>query len=110
MQKEKKSTLKYLLQNYYHQDVWDDMNTHEEVWRFFVRRESIGTVSALKDEVKLFLNQDPQKIYILVGSENSGGLWFNEAKEAYQWLLALNSFLDLVNIGKLKNLSAEKDI
>jgi|CXWK01.1.fsa_nt_gi hypothetical protein len=96
MNNPKYKKIDYLLGTYYHQDIWDEYKTHEEIWQSFVQSESSEVVNQLREEVgDLLDNQgaDPDSIHKIILNKEPHGLWFNNSEEAKKWFEDLNKFI-----------------
>lgn len=90
---QERKRLRYLLRNYYHQDVWDDYKTHRDVWEAFVHNEVEDSVAELRNDVKELLAYNPEEVHRYINEENNGGLWLKTVDDVQKWLEALEEFL-----------------
>lgn len=89
--------INYLLGTYYHQDVWDEHSTHQDVWQTFIKDESEELVKQLKREVQELLEMSSlDGIYKVILDKNPDGLLFKDSGDAKRWLEDLNHFLSKI--------------
>ncbi|MEY2665085.1 MAG: hypothetical protein RLZZ480_190 [Candidatus Parcubacteria bacterium] len=94
VKKEKLDGIKYLVGNY-HQDIWDDFQTHEEFWRWLISEVSEEeTVGRLRLDVEEMLTWDSQRVKQFIYEEESGGLRLDTPAEARSWLEKLHIFFE----------------
>jgi hypothetical protein len=85
------SELTHLL-GYFHQDVWDDFSTHEQVWEAFDCQERNVSIDMLLREVETVLARPTDAVHKVVQS-NSSALYFPDAGGSRKWLESLQVWL-----------------
>jgi hypothetical protein len=81
-----------LLTCYYHQDVWLDHSSHEEVWQEFFADTVSAAPGQLMSEVNLLLAKDTAEIRKFIGIY-ADGLAFRRSREYRSWASKLATWL-----------------
>ena len=84
--------LVHLLQGYYHQDVWEEYESDEDVWREFLGHGGSDGISQAVDVV-LSWDIDRAVDFIVQSRDEMGGFGPDDAESIMQWLNELRSFL-----------------
>ncbi len=87
--------LKYFIETYYYQSVWDFCDNHIDIFNEFTS-ESQQIKTGLRDNVTLLLEQGPNVIFEIINEfgEDAGGLSFDTVEEVISFLISLKEFLD----------------
>ena len=85
------SELSHLL-GYFHQDVWEDFSTDEEVWEFFVTQELAVSLERILFQIDKLLESQLVDIQAFIQS-HSGGPYNSEFDSSREWLVRLRSWL-----------------
>ena len=84
-------TLINLLGAYYHQDVWEDHNDHEEVWNEFIF-DNKKILEQLKSELNSLLKEPSININKFI-QLHSSGLSFEKDEDARDFLNDLHNYI-----------------
>ena len=83
-----------LLGNYYHQDVWADHSTDEEVWEEFLSHRSSGTAGLLLTDAENLLGRGSVEIRNFV-RKHADALGFRRSGQYVTWVKRLHTWLHL---------------
>lgn len=81
-----------LLSAYYNQDVWEDHETHEEVWHEYIS-DNPHLKDSLKTNLEAALKLDANELHIFIQS-NSSGLSFDTSQDSRNFLSDLLNYLN----------------
>jgi len=86
--------LRNLLGAYYYQTVWEDFDSHETIWSLYIQDAGKDNTRVLTEQIDALLQKHPEVLFQFVEKEiGAGGLYFNNAQEAVEWLKRCQSYM-----------------
>ena len=77
----------------YHQDIFLDFKSHEDVWKHFCDVKQLNPIDLL-DEANVFLKEPPEVFFeFTMGDSRPSAFGFKNVGESRAWLQRLHDFL-----------------
>jgi hypothetical protein len=88
------ATLKRFLLTAYYQTVWDDFDSHEDIWIEYAQGAHQDELRRLVEQMSLLLARKSEYIFDFFSNDvQPDGLYFDTAQGAIEWLKRCQSYM-----------------